>query len=88
MVGETFPGYEGIVWSGTWVPTGTPEAVIRRLHGEINAVLAETEIRELFRKSGGTEPFITTSAEFIDILRRDTEKYLKIINNLKLTAED
>lgn len=88
VVGETFPGYEGTVWSGIWVPTGTPEAAIRRLHGEINTVLAETEIRDLFRKNGGTEPFITTPAEFIDIVRRDTEKYLKIIDNLKMTAED
>jgi len=88
VVGETFPGYEGIVWSGMWAPTGTPEAIIRRLHGEINAVLAETEIRDLFRKNGGTEPFITTAAEFADVVRRDTEKYLKIITNLKLTAED
>ena len=88
VVGETFPGYEGVVWSGIWVPTGTPEAIIRRLHGEINTILAETEIRDLFRKSGGTETFISTPVEFADIIRRDTEKYLKIINDLKLTAED
>ncbi len=88
VVGETFPGYEGVVWSGIWVPTGTAEAIIRRLHGEINTILAETEIRDLFRKSGGTETFISTPVEFADIIRRDTEKYLKIINDLKLTAED
>jgi tripartite-type tricarboxylate transporter receptor subunit TctC len=88
IVAETFPGYEGTVWSGMWAPSGTPEAIIRRLHGEINTVLAETEIRDLFRKNGGTEPFISTAAEFVDIVRRDTEKYLKIIDNLKLTAED
>ncbi|OGA02286.1 MAG: hypothetical protein A3H35_04220 [Betaproteobacteria bacterium RIFCSPLOWO2_02_FULL_62_17] len=88
VVGETFPGYEGIVWSGIWVPAGTPEAIIRRLHAEINTVLAETEIRDLFRKSGGSEPFITTPTEFADIMRRDTEKYLKIISDLKMTAEN
>ena len=88
IVAETFPGYEGIVWSGVWVPAGTPDPIIKRLHEEINVVLAETEIRDLFRKNGGSESFITTPAEFADIMRRDTAKYLKIINDLKLTAED
>ena len=88
VINETYPGYEGYVWSGLWAPTGTPEAIIRRLHSETNAALAETEVRDLFRKSGGSESFITSPAEFSDLIRRDTEKYLKIINDLKLTAED
>ena len=87
-VAESFPGYEGIVWSGVWAPAGTPDAIVKRLHEEINTVLAEQEIRDLFRKSGGSESFITTPAEFAEIMRRDTAKYLKIINDLKLTAED
>ena len=88
IVAETYPGYEGVVWSATWAPAGTPEPIVGRLHSEINAILATSEIRDLFRKSGGSEPFISTPAEFREVLRRDTEKYLKIITSLKLSAED
>jgi tripartite-type tricarboxylate transporter receptor subunit TctC len=87
-VNETYPGYEGLVWSGLWTTTGTPEPVTRRLNSEVNGVINEAEVRDVFRKSGGSESFITTPAEFAEVIRRDTEKYQKIITDLKITAEN
>ena len=52
-----------------------------------NNVLATPDIKALFNKSDGSEPYITTLAQFNEVIRRDTEKYLKIIDSLKLTAE-
>jgi tripartite-type tricarboxylate transporter receptor subunit TctC len=87
-VNETYPGYEGLVWSGLWAPTGTPDPITRRLNSEVNAVINEAEVRDAFRKSGGSESFITTPAEFADVIRRDSEKYQKVIVDLKITAEN
>ena len=86
-VGETFPGYEGVVWSAVWIRSGTSEAIVSRLHDEINKILATREIKSLFNRSGGSEPFITTPDEFKAVIKRDTEKYIKVIDSLNLTAD-
>ena len=87
-VNETYPGYEGLVWSGLWAPTGTPDPILRRVNSEVNGIIGEVEIRDAFRKSGGSESFITTPSEFAEVIRRDSEKYQKVIGDLKITAEN
>ena len=88
VIGEAYPGYEGLVWSAVFAPTGTPAAVVQRLHAEINAVLAEKEVADVFAKSGGSLPYISTQAELLEVIRRDTEKYAKVVTDIKLTAEE
>ncbi len=87
-IGETYPGYQGTVWSALYAPHGTPEPILARLHDEVNKVLAEPEVRELFRKQGGTQPYIITRAEFDAVITRDSDKYATIIRALKLAAEE
>ena len=87
-INETYPGYEGLVWSGLWAPAGTPEAISRRLNSEVNAILNEAEVRDAFRKSGGSESYINTLAEFAAVIRRDSDKYQKVIVDLKITVDN
>jgi len=42
-------------WGGVFAPAKTPQALIERLNGEINAVLTRKEARELF-DAGGVDP--------------------------------
>ena len=87
-INETYPGYEGLVWSGLWAPAGTPEPITRRLNSEVNSIINEAEVRDAFRKSGGSESFISTPAEFAAVIRRDSEKYQKVIVDLKITVDN
>ena len=87
-INETYPGYEGLVWSGLWAPAGTPEPITRRLNSEVNSIINEAEVRDAFRKSGGSESFISTPAEFTAVIRRDSEKYQKVIVDLKITVDN
>lgn len=87
-INETYPGYEGLVWSGLWAPAGTPEAITRRLNSEVNSIINEAEVRDAFRKSGGSESFISTPVEFAAVIRRDSEKYQKVIVDLKITVDN
>jgi len=81
-VGEFFPGYEVNIWLGIWAPAGTPEPVIARLHGEINRVLALPEVRERIGAVGGAEPWIATQQEFSTVIRRDHERYGKLVKQV------
>jgi len=87
-INETYSGFDGLVWSGLWAPAGTPDAILRRLNTEVNNVINEAEVRDIFRKSGGSESYINTLPELAEVIRRDIEKYQKLIVALKITAEN
>ena len=78
-IAEVFPGFVNSIWLGLCAPRGTPEAVIARLHTEVNRVLALPETKETFAKSGALEPYISTPEEFAARIRADYEKYGKIV---------
>ncbi len=53
-IGETLPGYESDTWIGTFVPAGTPQAVIAKLHAATAAALAEPEVKARLDTQGVT----------------------------------
>jgi tripartite-type tricarboxylate transporter receptor subunit TctC len=86
-VGEFYPGYEGIIWSGLFVPAGTPEPLVARLRAEMHRILAEPGVKDKLNNSGGLQPFITSPREFAEIIRRDSEKYGRVVANIGLTMD-
>jgi tripartite-type tricarboxylate transporter receptor subunit TctC len=59
-IGEFYPGYELSVWLGFFAPAGVPDAVLARLHAEVNKVLAMPEVKQRLNAAGGLEPYATT----------------------------
>ena len=71
-------GYDYEIWHGLFAPRGTPDKVIRGVHRETVRALQVPEIRERFNALG----FVTignTPEEFAVIVRREIEKYRRII---------
>lgn len=81
-IGEFYPGYQVNNWLGIWAPAGTPEPLIARLHAEVNRVLALPEVRERVGAVGGAEPWITTREEFAAVIRRDYDKYARLVRDI------
>jgi len=78
-IAEFYPGYEVTIWLGLFAAAGTPEPVLTGLHTEVNKLLAEEETRKKLNAAGGLEPYISTPAEFADLIRRDYDKYGKVV---------
>jgi len=81
-IGETYPGYEVLLWHGIFMPKGTPEPVLARMRKAINEVLALPDVKEKLVKSGAGSPFITTPQQFSELLRADYDRYGKVIKDL------
>jgi tripartite-type tricarboxylate transporter receptor subunit TctC len=62
-VAETVPGYEASTWAGIGVPRGTPPEIIERLNREVNAGLAQPDIRARLADVG-TVPMVLSAAAF------------------------
>lgn len=86
-IGESYPGYEVTIWQGIFTPAGVPQPVLARLRSEINAALAEPEMRRRLEVGGGLEPFITTPEEFAALIHDDAAKYRALIGEIGLKVE-
>ena len=66
-VAETVPGYEASTWGGVGVPRGTPPEIIERLNREVNAGLAQPDIRARLADVG-TVPMVLSAAAIFTTL--------------------
>jgi tripartite-type tricarboxylate transporter receptor subunit TctC len=87
-MGEFVPGFDSSIWHGIGAPKGTPPEIIAKLNTEINAVLAEPKIKEMFAKYGGV-PTGGPTDEFAKFVSEEVSKWAKVIKtaNIKVEAE-
>jgi tripartite-type tricarboxylate transporter receptor subunit TctC len=78
VMSDLVPGYNAVLWQGMGAPKGTPADVIEKLNKQINAGLADAEIKKRLAAIGYA-PFPSSPAEFGKFLKEDTEKWAKVI---------
>ncbi len=59
------PGYDAAAWQGVIAPAATPQPVLTRLNGEINAIVATNDVRARLANLG-MNPVGTGSVEALD----------------------
>jgi tripartite-type tricarboxylate transporter receptor subunit TctC len=77
-VNEFLPGYEASTWNGVAVPRNTSIGIIEKLNGDINAGLADPNIKARLTDLGATA-LAESSAEFGKLIAYETEKWGKVI---------
>jgi tripartite-type tricarboxylate transporter receptor subunit TctC len=77
-VAETVPGYEASALFGMGAPKKTPPEIIAKLNQEINAVLADPEVKKRLIELGG-DPLISTPKAFGEMIAAETEKWAKVV---------
>jgi tripartite-type tricarboxylate transporter receptor subunit TctC len=84
-VGDFVSGFEAMFPIGIGVPKNTPKAVIERLNGDINVMLAAPGMKTRFAEVG-VEPLIGSPTEFAGLFDADAEKWRRVIRaaNIKL----
>ncbi len=86
-IGQFYPGYEVTIWLALYGPPGMPEPVLAKLRAEINKLLAKPEIKQRLQGAGGLEPYISTPGEFSAMMRRDYDKYGKVVKEVGATID-
>ena len=77
-VGDFVPGYEASAVGGIGAPKGTPLAIIEKLNTEINAALADTNLRSRYAALGSV-PHPSSRIEYGKLIAAETEKWAKVI---------
>jgi len=73
-------------WFGYFVPKKTPYDIQERLRGELNKVIAQPELQEVFRKAGG-KPMSLSVDQTRALVRRDVERWTKLVRDIGIKAE-
>jgi tripartite-type tricarboxylate transporter receptor subunit TctC len=79
--------YEVEFWVGVFAPAKTPRATVQALSREIVRILGMPDVRARFT-SVGYEVVGSTPEQFAERVRRDTEKYRKVILESKMPQLD
>ena len=79
------PGYESLSWSGIALPAGVPREVVARLNREINAILAQAEMRQKLAEMGA-EAVGGSPEAFADHVRRERDKWGGVVRAAGIVA--
>jgi tripartite-type tricarboxylate transporter receptor subunit TctC len=85
-VDEFVPGYEASAWFGVGAPKSTPAEIVEKLNKEINAALADHNIKARLADVGSTA-LSASPADFGKLIADETEKWGKVIRAANIKAE-
>jgi tripartite-type tricarboxylate transporter receptor subunit TctC len=85
-IAETVPGYEAANWWGVVAPAGTPQAVVARLHGALQAVVDSAETRKRL-EGEGAEVLRMSAGEFGSFIGTEIAKWSRVVKQAGITAE-
>ena len=85
-VDEFVPGCESSGWYGVGGPTGTPAEIVNKLNNEINAALADPQLKARLADLGGTV-IAGSPSDFGSFVAAETEKWAKVVKSASIKPE-
>jgi len=81
-----FPGFDVVIWNALFAPGATPAAVLAKLHGEINGILARPDVKDVLLNQGAeVQPM--SDAAFRALLRTEYERWGRVIREAKIRVD-
>src|SRR5579864_7712946 len=77
-IGQFVPGYEASGWQGLGAPANTPLEILDKLHGEINAALADPALQKRLDEIGAPA-FSSARQDFQKLIKADTAKWAEVV---------
>jgi tripartite-type tricarboxylate transporter receptor subunit TctC len=77
-VHDFLPGFEASAWFGVGAPRNTPAGIVDRLNKEINAALADPQVKGRLAELGSLA-CVGSPADFTRFIAEETEKWGKVV---------
>jgi tripartite-type tricarboxylate transporter receptor subunit TctC len=85
-IADFLPGFGASSWQGLCAPKNTPTAIIDKINGEINAILADQKVKAQV-KDLGLRVLSGSPADFRKLIAEDTEKWGKLAKFARIKAD-
>ena len=83
---EFYPEIDFTAWFAVFAPAGTPPDIVRKFSQELNKIALEPDLAATFLKVA-LRPTPGTPEELAALLRKDFDRYGKIIREQDLAAK-
>jgi len=83
---QGYPQFADVGWFGLFAPAGTPDAIVNRLSAEVAKAVAVPEVKARLQELG-TEPNGTTPAAFDAQIRKDAERWARVVAEKHITLQ-
>jgi tripartite-type tricarboxylate transporter receptor subunit TctC len=80
MAESGFPGFEATSWFALLAPAGTPQTIVRKIHGETVKALAQPDIRARLTDLG-MDVVGSTPEQLAVIMRAEIPKWAKVVKD-------
>ncbi len=81
------PSYDPKNWQGVLAPAGTPKAIVAKLSGEMQKILAMPDISEKLINSG-MEPYYTGPEKMAELMKADYAETARVIKTANIKIEE
>jgi tripartite-type tricarboxylate transporter receptor subunit TctC len=85
-VGQVVKGYEVVLWYGLFGPQALPKEVVSVWNSEVAKIVKSKDMQERLT-SEGIEPAGGPPQQFLDAIRRDVEKWRRVVKEAKITVQ-
>jgi tripartite-type tricarboxylate transporter receptor subunit TctC len=83
---DTLPGFELVSWYGVFAPAGVPPEIVSKISGAIAAAVKTKDSTDKLAVLGAT-PVGSTPAEFGEFVKRELERWEKIVKPLNIALD-
>jgi len=87
MIEKGYADFEAVPWFGFLAPTGTPQAIVDKVHRDTATVLAMPDVRKRF-EDNGLDVIGGTPAEFAQVIKTEIPYWAKIIKEAGIKATE
>jgi tripartite-type tricarboxylate transporter receptor subunit TctC len=81
-IAETVPGFEYLQWFAMLAPARTPAAIVNKINAEMVRMIADPPFAQRLMNLGA-EPQSSTPGELSAYMRKDSERWARVIKELK-----
>jgi tripartite-type tricarboxylate transporter receptor subunit TctC len=81
------PGVDASIWVGLFAPRGTPAPIVNRLYKASADALQLPEVRERLAVVGGAEAVALSPADTNARVKRDAQRYRKVVQDVALPLQ-
>ena len=83
-IADTVPGYEAVIVYGLMGPKGLPPEIVRRWNAAVSKSLETPQMKERLANDG-MEPIAGPPSVFHGMIKRDVEKWRRVVRDAKLS---
>lgn len=87
MIEQGFPGSVSSSWQGVFVPAGTPQTIVDKLHGVVVETMKDPKIQQRLEESGVLAASSATPAAFAKYVADDSAKWEATIKKIGVKAD-